>query len=99
MSKPFFNILHKWLFSGELNDPFSEFFVALDPELAHVQYIQPHIGIGTGDDGFATDKFNGADDLSRDFESGLRLWEGKYVFRNEMLPAFVGETFGRKVLI
>ncbi|EKM59180.1 uncharacterized protein PHACADRAFT_205357 [Phanerochaete carnosa HHB-10118-sp] len=33
VSKPFFATLHKWLFSGELNDPFSEFFVSVDPGL------------------------------------------------------------------
>ena len=30
VSKPFFSMLHRWLFSGELYDPFSEFFVAVD---------------------------------------------------------------------
>ncbi|TFY81449.1 hypothetical protein EWM64_g2561 [Hericium alpestre] len=98
VSKPFFETLHKWLFSGELHDPYTEFFVAVDPELAHVQYIHPSGGFGqlSGDGGFgglAGDN----DDLSGERESGLRLWEGKYQFQKEMLPTFVGEGFGRKI--
>ncbi|KAH8105028.1 gamma-tubulin complex, DGRIP91/SPC98 component [Phellopilus nigrolimitatus] len=79
-------------------DPFSEFFVHLDPGLAHVQYIQQP---GLQQNGaFSTDEgFSGVDndDLSREYQGGLRLWESKYVFREEMLPAFVGEDFGRKI--
>ncbi|OSX60169.1 hypothetical protein POSPLADRAFT_1047637 [Postia placenta MAD-698-R-SB12] len=100
VSKPFFSTLHKWLFSGELNDPFSEFFVAVDPELAHLQYVQPggHDGSGAlaNDSGFGG--FGGdAEDLSAEREGGLKLWESKHQFRKEMLPAFVGEVFGRKI--
>jgi gamma-tubulin complex component 3 len=100
VSKPFFATLHKWLFSGELYDPYAEFFVSLDPELAHVQYVHPSSlagGIGhlSADGGFAG---VGADneDISSDREGGLRLWEAKYQFQKDMLPMFVGEAFGRK---
>lgn len=96
VSKPFFAMLHKWLFSGELYDPHSEFFVAVDPQLADVQYMQPRYGLSSGDEGFS-DQFIDLDDLSREHQSGQKLWEGKFIFRKEMLPAFVGETFGRKV--
>lgn len=37
------------------------------------------------------------DDISGEREGGLRLWEAKYQFQQDMLPMFVGETFGRKV--
>ncbi|KAI0818726.1 Spc98 family-domain-containing protein [Irpex lacteus] len=80
VSKPFFATLHKWLFSGDLNDPFSEFFVAVDPGLAHLQYVHQASGGHLGER-----------------ESGLKLWESKYRFQKEMLPAFVGEAFGRKI--
>ncbi|KAL1944175.1 hypothetical protein VTO73DRAFT_3360 [Trametes versicolor] len=97
VSKPFFATLHKWLFSGELYDPFSEFFVAVDPELAHLQYMQPSLqGVGQ----LATDGgFGGGDmeDTSEEHAGGLQLWERKYQFQKDMLPAFVGETFGRKI--
>lgn len=94
VSKPFFTMLHKWLFSGELYDPFAEFFVAVNPELAHLQYMQQSSGLA-GDGGFAG--IAEADDITGEHEGGLKLWEGKYQFQKEMLPAFVGEAFGRKV--
>jgi gamma-tubulin complex component 3 len=92
--------LHKWLFSGELYDPFSEFFVAIDPDLAHVQYVHPSALPGgvsqlSGDGGFTGSA--DADDVSGDREGGLRLWQDKYQFQEDMLPMFVGESFGRKV--
>lgn len=93
VSKPFFATLHKWLFSGELNDPFSEFFVSVDPELAHLQYVQQSSsGQLAGDGGFGGE----TEDMG-EREVGLKLWEGKYQFRKEMLPSFVGEAFGRKI--
>jgi len=72
--------------------------VTVDPELAHLQYVYPSSltnGAGTmiGDGGFNVDH----DDITGERESGLRLWQAKYKFRQEMLPAFVGEGFGRKV--
>ena len=97
MSKPFFFILQKWLFSGELQDPFSEFFVALNPELTHLEYLRPitrdNMSL-TGDGGFSG--LAGEGSHSNGNESGLRLWEGKYQFKKKMLPRFVGETFGKK---
>ncbi|KAL0070721.1 Microtubule-nucleating Tub4p (gamma-tubulin) complex component [Marasmius tenuissimus] len=99
VSKPFFSTLHKWLFSGELYDPFGEFFVAVDPSLAQLQYMHPS-SLAGGIDQLA----GGKDDLklededrSREREGGLRLWEEKYRFRREMLPMFVGEAFGKKI--
>ena len=89
--------MHKWLFSGELYDPFAEFFVAVNPELAHLQYVQQSSGGPlTGDGGFAGAGPE-ADDGSDEHEGGLKLWEEKYRFQKDMLPAFVGEAFGRKV--
>lgn len=98
MSKPFFSMLHKWLFSGELNDPFSEFFVAVDPDLVHVQYVQQSAnGRLAGDGGFAG-LAGDADEISGEArEGGLKLWESKFRLQNDMLPTFVGGTFGRKV--
>ncbi|KAF8351415.1 gamma-tubulin complex DGRIP91/SPC98 component [Amanita rubescens] len=97
VSKPFFVTLHKWLFSGELYDPFSEFFVAADPAMANLNYLHPSslVGVGqlSGDGGFGGLI---ADDVSGR-EDGLRLWEKKYQLQKQMLPAFVGETFGQKI--
>jgi gamma-tubulin complex component 3 len=94
-------MLQKWLFAGELHDPYSEFFVAANPELAHLQYTHAssnaNTGTLTGDGGFAgveDDERNESDEARN---NGLKLWEGKYQFRSEMLPSFVGEVFGKKV--
>jgi gamma-tubulin complex component 3 len=103
VSKPFFQTLQKWLFVGELHDPYLEFFVAANPELSHLQYTHAYsnanIGTLTGDGGFA-----GAEDDERNESDearniGLKLWEGKYQFRTDMLPSFVGESFGKKVCL
>ncbi|KAG6831584.1 hypothetical protein H0H92_009057 [Tricholoma furcatifolium] len=98
VSKPFFATLHKWLFSGELYDPFSEFFVALDHTMAKAQYGHPS-GLPGGIGQLSLDgNFGGdSDDVPGLRESGLRLWETKYQFQKEMLPMFVGEAFGRKI--
>ncbi|KAJ7749089.1 gamma-tubulin complex DGRIP91/SPC98 component [Mycena maculata] len=101
VSKPFFATLHKWLFSGELYDPFAEFFVAMDPTLAHMQYVHPSSlagGIGplAGDGGFGG-LGGDADDISVERDGGLKLWEAKYQFQEDMLPMFVGEAFGKKI--
>ncbi|KAJ7638857.1 gamma-tubulin complex DGRIP91/SPC98 component [Roridomyces roridus] len=101
VSKPFFATLHKWLFSGELYDPFSEFFVAMDPTLANMQYMHPSSlagGIGplAGDGGFGG-VGGDTDDISVERDGGLKLWESKYQFQEDMLPIFVGEAFGKKI--
>ena len=90
-------MLEKWLFSGELQDPFGEFFVAVNPELAHLDYLRPRTeGSLLGDGGFA--RLSSEDILNENATSaGIRLWEDKYQFKREMLPRFVGETFGKRV--
>ncbi|KAN0097611.1 Spc97 / Spc98 family domain containing protein [Tylopilus felleus] len=97
VSKPFFSTLHKWLFSGELYDPYNEFFVSVDPDLTHVQYLlHPSLLTGGGDGMFGA-LAGDAEDISTERESGLRLWQAKYRFRKDMLPMFVGEAFGKKI--
>ncbi|KAH7105471.1 gamma-tubulin complex, DGRIP91/SPC98 component [Auriculariales sp. MPI-PUGE-AT-0066] len=103
VSRPFFEILQKWLFAGELHDPYAEFFVAVDPEMAHLQHgadnnidslSMPDGGFGLG----SSAGMDGEDDAQRDgLEGGLRLWQKKYVFSKDMLPNFVGEPFGKKI--
>ncbi|KAJ3924046.1 gamma-tubulin complex, component 3 [Lentinula edodes] len=98
VSKPFFSTLHKWLFSGELYDPFHEFFVAMDPSLAHVQYMHPSSLTGNINQ-LAGDSFVAPDQDDRDHRrGGLTIWQAKYRFQQDMLPMFVGEAFGRKIL-
>ncbi|KXN89628.1 hypothetical protein AN958_05495 [Leucoagaricus sp. SymC.cos] len=99
VSRPFFSTLQKWLFSGELYDPFAEFFVGVDAELAHFtpgQLSAGALGNPSGDGGF--DRFGtDGEDYSGAREDGLKLWEAKYRFRKEMLPLFVGDAFGKKI--
>ncbi|KAG8978978.1 Microtubule-nucleating Tub4p (gamma-tubulin) complex component [Tulasnella sp. 425] len=82
VSKPFFATLHRWIYSGDLQDPFLEFFVAVDPQLANQNYSKRN-------------SFDPED--MRERETGAKIWKSKYKFRKEMLPRFVGEEFGRKI--
>ncbi|KAF8845758.1 gamma-tubulin complex, component 3 [Paxillus ammoniavirescens] len=97
VSTPFFSTLHKWLFSGELYDPYNEFFVSVDPELAHMRYLLHPSSLAGGVDGVFGALSGEAEDVSTEHENGLRLWEAKYQFRRDMLPMFVGEAFGKKI--
>ncbi|KIO25990.1 hypothetical protein M407DRAFT_75038, partial [Tulasnella calospora MUT 4182] len=82
VSKPFFATLHRWIYSGDLQDPFLEFFVAVDPQLANQNYSKRN-------------SFDPED--MRERETGAKIWKSKYKFRKDMLPRFVGEEFGRKI--
>jgi gamma-tubulin complex component 3 len=97
VSKPFFLTLQRWLFTGDLHDPYEEFFVAANPDLVDVQYIHPATNL-SGDGGFGGG--GGTETIVEREEGevgGLKLWESKYTFRRGMLPSFVSEEFGRKV--
>ncbi|OCF57900.1 gamma-tubulin complex component 3 [Kwoniella mangroviensis CBS 10435] len=89
VSKPFFATLQRWIFSGDLHDPFNEFFVQLNPETVSLRdgRISP-----AGDVGFEV----GIDSAGRTDEAH-RVWEKKYVFVKSMVPGFVSEDFGKKI--
>lgn len=92
VSKPFFQTLQKWIFSGQLQDPFNEFFVQLNPEQRTLGRHSP-----MGDMGFATAS-GGFDGQNVDRNNiAYMLWEKQYVFDKGMLPRFVNEEFGRKI--
>jgi gamma-tubulin complex component 3 len=97
VSRPFFHSLGKWIYEGELLDPFDEFFVELNPEMRDVEFGRQRAlglgGAGLGSD-FAIGALEGNDARGVDDH---RLWQNKYAFRREMLPSFVNENFGRKV--
>ena len=59
----------------------------MQPTLQGVGQLASDGGFGGGD----------VEDPSEERAGGLQLWEQKYQFQKDMLPAFVGETFGRKV--
>lgn len=70
----------------------------MDPELAHYQYIHPKAVSGqtSADAGFPS-ILGDLDEGSSEGDPRTRLWEAKYQFREEMLPSFLGDAFGRKV--
>ena len=75
--------------------------MSVDSSLGHIPYVHPsslpggfnHLTNNGGFSGFNPD----VEDLPGTRETGLKLWEAKYRFRKDMLPMFVGESFGRKV--
>ncbi|KAK0530703.1 Microtubule-nucleating Tub4p (gamma-tubulin) complex component [Tilletia horrida] len=81
VSKPFLHTLSRWIHEGELHDPFQEFFVQLNAD-------QMGHG-GTAYDGSGKE-------AQPDVDAAL-LWQNKFSFREEMLPSFLGESFGRKI--
>lgn len=91
MSKPFFGTLQRWIFSGELQDPFQEFFVQLNPEgkRTHGRLSPYH---ATGDMGFEGGLTSGDGSVE-----AHAVWEKKYIFVKKMVPGFVSEEFGKKV--
>ncbi|PWN46995.1 hypothetical protein IE53DRAFT_336133, partial [Violaceomyces palustris] len=91
VSKPFFHSLSRWIFDGELEDPFHEFFVELNSD--------PSNGVPPAAPGEEEDKDNNSNNLLYlgDSVDAASLWQNKFVFRKEMLPSFLGETFGRKI--
>ncbi|OXG74279.1 gamma-tubulin complex component 3 [Cryptococcus neoformans Gb118] len=89
VSKPFFLTLQRWIFSGELHDPFKEFFVQLNPENASFRegQISPIVDVG----------FEMGMDADGGKEEAYKLWEKKYVFVKMMVPGFVSEDFAKKI--
>ena len=88
VSKPFFTSLQSWIFSGQLHDPFNEFFIQLNGDLNKRSLARhsPHgdYGFGGGNSEFVADDPH-------------MIWEKRYIFVKDMLPSFINEEFGRKV--
>lgn len=88
VSKPFFHALSLWIFEGELQDPFEEFFVEANKDLKATWGP-------TGED------LNSALYMSTSQDHHMAppssLWQNQFRFRTEMLPSFIRETFGRKI--
>ncbi|PWN97436.1 hypothetical protein FA09DRAFT_330596 [Tilletiopsis washingtonensis] len=78
VSKPFFHSLSRWIYEGELQDPFCEFFVELSAEAR-----------ASANANNSLPSFEDVDAVS--------LWQSKFKFRQEMLPSFLSESFGRKI--
>lgn len=87
VSKPFFHSLSLWIYEGELQDPFHEFFVELNDDPRKASQSRSNGNPSDGD-------MPSFSDLDGDAAS---LWQNKFVFRKEMLPSFLQESFGRKI--
>lgn len=83
MSRSFFQSLSRWIYEGELQDPFGEFFVELNPN--------PHSA--ANDDSNAN--ANGPE--YPDEIDAAALWENKFLFQASLVPTFLGETPARKI--
>ncbi|PWZ00995.1 hypothetical protein BCV70DRAFT_205609 [Testicularia cyperi] len=94
VSKPFFHSLSLWIYEGELQDPFQEFFVELndDPRRSRAN-ATASTNANANISGADADLLSFAD-LEGDAAS---LWQNKFLFRKEMLPSFLQESFGRKI--
>lgn len=82
---PFLKTLSSWIYQGELQDPFGEFFVSLNPDVT--------LSTSTREEGIVDDI---RADAEREDKAGV-LWKDKFLWRGDMLPAFLEESFGRKV--
>jgi gamma-tubulin complex component 3 len=87
VSKPFFLTLQRWIISGELHDPFNEFFVQPNPEITSddVDAYAADLGFEEG-----LDSGGGTNDAHQ-------VWEKRYIFVKAMMPGFINEDFGKKV--
>jgi gamma-tubulin complex component 3 len=75
-----------------LRDPYSEFFVAINSDLL------PEGAVDQTLHDFEVTKQEDGELIRSDSEGGRKLWQKKYIFRREMLPSFVDEAFGKKVI-
>lgn len=84
-------MLQKWLYSGDLHDPYGEFFVAVNPGFSRADSTTSESDMPPGVRLTMDQK-----DIHGP-SAGTRLWESKYQFRKDLLPRFLGESFGKKV--
>ncbi|GAA5945281.1 Spc98p [Sporobolomyces koalae] len=95
LSRPFFSTLSSWIYHGELRDPYSEFFVELNPALGNEGDERWKRRGGTGYD--ADNWGNNSDVQDERGVPSHELWGDKFSFRKDMLPGFLEESFGRKI--
>lgn len=83
VSKPFFHSLSLWIFEGELQDPFEEFFVELnkDVKTSALSHHDDSLVLHTLQDG----------------QAASSLWQNQFRIRSEMVPSFLGEGFAKKI--
>lgn len=90
ISRSFFASLGKWIYDGDLSDPFGEFFVELDPDM------MGSINATSTAAATAATMVTGAASPTEDVDAAA-LWEHKFRFKPELVPAFVAEKFARQI--
>lgn len=83
VSKPFFHSLSLWIFEGELQDPFQEFFVELNKDVKTwaLTHQDDSLVLPTMHDG----------------QAASSLWQNQFRLRSDMVPSFLGEGFAKKI--
>ncbi|KDN53149.1 hypothetical protein K437DRAFT_231212 [Tilletiaria anomala UBC 951] len=81
VSRPFFDTLSNWIFKGELQDPFNEFFVQSNREFAGARN---------------SETLSMVHESLRD-DDAASFWQHQFIFRADMLPSFLSPEFGRKI--
>ena len=85
VSRPFFQSLSRWIYDGELQDPFAEFFVALhaaEPRAPPQRVAAPEADLVVPEE-------HGTD--------AGEVWHHKFTLRRELIPSFLSEGFARKI--
>ncbi|CAO1613973.1 unnamed protein product [Parajaminaea phylloscopi] len=85
VSQSFFGSLSRWIYEGELHDPFKEFFVEVNPKVSD-SGLQHHATASAPITLAASQE-----------DDAAAIWETKYVFRSELVPSFLTENFARKI--
>src|SRR5690606_25541558 len=89
ITTPFYDTLRRWISSGELSDPYQEFFVreTADPE--------PKITYGAF--GGLTNFAGLVNPSNKAMASSV--WESKYTLVNEMVPTVITEEVAKKIYL
>lgn len=82
---PYYEILRKWIYSGELSDPFQEFFVS------ETQNVGPSSSLASYH--FAAHQ----NPAGRAMASSV--WESKYKLEAAMVPSITTEDFAKKIYL
>ncbi|KAL2757876.1 hypothetical protein ACRALDRAFT_1047822 [Sodiomyces alcalophilus JCM 7366] len=85
VTKPFYDMLRRWIYDGELLDPYCEFFVK-EPGAATTR--QREDGVKTGGGGGAVPA-----------SAAGNVWEDKYHLDADMIPTIVTRDFAQKVFL
>ncbi|OAA62539.1 spindle pole body component [Niveomyces insectorum RCEF 264] len=95
VARPFYDILRRWIYDGELADPYREFFVREQQQ-----------GSGSGGSGGATSSGSTAEEaaaLKRQEAAKAKghssVWNDKYEIDPAMIPSIVRTDFAEKVFL